>query len=67
MPQLSSSWQGNSFMAVGAKDPVLGPTVMNPLRKRIRNCPEPYVHTDGGHFLQEWGDEVARAALAHLK
>ncbi len=63
---LSSSWQGESFMAVGAKDPVLGPPVMNALRKRIRNCPEPYVHAEGGHFLQEWGDEVARAALAHF-
>jgi pimeloyl-ACP methyl ester carboxylesterase len=64
---LSSSWQGETFMAVGAKDPVLGPAVMNALRKRIRNCPEPYLHVEGGHFLQEWGDEVARAALAHFK
>ncbi|MBI3372486.1 MAG: alpha/beta fold hydrolase [Betaproteobacteria bacterium] len=63
---LSSSWQGESFMAVGARDPVLGPTVMSALRKRIRNCPEPYVHAEGGHFLQEWGDEVARTALAHF-
>jgi hypothetical protein len=54
-------------MAVGAKDPVLGPPVMNALRKRIRNCPEPYLHAEGGHFLQEWGDEVARAALAHFR
>jgi haloalkane dehalogenase len=64
---LSSSWQGESFMAVGAKDPVLGPPVMNALRKRIRNCPEPYLHAEGGHFLPEWGDEVARAALAHFR
>ena len=63
---LASSWQGDSFMAVGAKDPVLGPPVMNALRKRIRNCPEPYLHAEGGHFLQEWGDEVARAALVHF-
>lgn len=63
---LSSSWQGESFMAIGAKDPVLGPPVMNALRKCIRNCPEPYVHAEGGHFLQEWGGEVARAALAHF-
>ena len=63
---LSSSWQGESFMAIGAKDPVLGPPVMNALRKRIRGCPEPYLHAEGGHFLQEWGDEVARAALAHF-
>ncbi|HTN27190.1 MAG TPA: haloalkane dehalogenase [Burkholderiales bacterium] len=60
----TNSWRGESFMAIGANDPVLGPPVMNALRKLIRNCPEPYVHAEGGHFLQEWGDEVARAALA---
>jgi pimeloyl-ACP methyl ester carboxylesterase len=62
---LSSSWSGESFMAIGAKDPVLGPPVMQALRKRIRGCPEPYVVAEGGHFLQEWGEEVSRAALAH--
>jgi len=60
-----SDWRGAAFMAIGAKDPVLGPPVMNALRKLIRGCSEPYVHAEGGHFLQEWGDEVARAALAH--
>jgi len=60
---LQSSWKGETFMAVGAKDPVLGPPVMNALRKIIRGCPEPWLHAEGGHFLQEWGDEVAREAL----
>jgi haloalkane dehalogenase/tRNA(adenine34) deaminase len=59
----TNSWRGESFMAIGAKDPVLGPPVMNALRKIIRNCPEPFVHADGGHFLQEWGEDVAREAL----
>ena len=58
-----NGWKGESFMAIGAKDPVLGPPVMNGLRKMIRNCPEPYVHAEGGHFLQEWGEDVAREAL----
>jgi len=58
-------WHGDAFMAIGAKDPVLGPPVMQALRKLIRNCPEPYVHAEGGHFLQEWGEDVARAALSH--
>jgi haloalkane dehalogenase/tRNA(adenine34) deaminase len=58
-----SSWKGESFMAVGAKDPVLGPPVMNALRKIIRGCPEPWIHPEGGHFLQEWGAEVAAEAL----
>ncbi len=60
-------WRGSAFMAIGAKDPVLGPPVMHALRKLIRNCPEPYVHTEGGHFLQEWGEDVARAALDHWR
>lgn len=60
-----SSWKGESFMAIGTKDPVLGVPVMQALRKVIRGCPEPYMHAEGGHFLQEWGEDVARAALAH--
>jgi pimeloyl-ACP methyl ester carboxylesterase len=55
---LRSSWRGETFMAVGAKDPVLGVPVMNLLRGWIRGAPEPVVIADGGHFLQEWGDEV---------
>ena len=58
-----NSWKGESFMAIGATDPVLGVPVMNALRKIIRNCPEPYVHAKGGHFLQEWGEDIAAEAL----
>jgi pimeloyl-ACP methyl ester carboxylesterase len=56
-------WEGESFMAIGAKDPVLGLTVMNQLRKTIRRCPEPIVMEEAGHFLQEWGEPIAQAAL----
>jgi pimeloyl-ACP methyl ester carboxylesterase len=59
-------WRGQSFMAIGATDPVLGPPVMNALRQVIRGCPEPYIHAQAGHFAQEWGEEIARAALAAL-
>ena len=55
---LSKSWKGETFMAVGAKDPVLGLPVMQQLRSWIRGSPEPVVIADGGHFLQEWGEEV---------
>ena len=58
---LSTSWKGESFMAVGAKDPVLGVPVMQLLKSWIRGCPEPVIIPDGGHFLQEWGDEVMSA------
>lgn len=60
----SSAWKGESFMAIGMKDPVLGPPVMHALRKSIRNCPEPYLVRQGGHFLQEWGEEVAQWFLS---
>jgi len=59
-------WRGRSFMAIGATDPVLGPPVMNALRQVIRGCPEPYVHAQAGHFAQEWGEEIARTAVAAL-
>ena len=62
----TGTWKGESFMAVGAKDPVLGPQVMNKLRGWIRGCPEPYVHPQAGHFAQEWGGDIARRALAHF-
>ena len=58
-----SQWQGESFMAVGAQDPVLGLPQMNALRQIIAGCPEPMVVEDGGHFVQEWGEPIARAAL----
>ncbi|MEM9055819.1 MAG: haloalkane dehalogenase, partial [Pseudomonadota bacterium] len=56
-------WSGESFMAVGAQDPVLGPAQMEQLRETIRNCPDPMMIADGGHFVQEWGEPIARAAL----
>ncbi len=62
---LQTQWSGQTFMAVGMKDPVLGPAAMAVLRKWIRNCPPPYEVAEGGHFLQEWGDDVARRALAN--
>jgi pimeloyl-ACP methyl ester carboxylesterase len=60
-------WSGDSFMAIGMKDPVLGPPVMQALRATIRGCPPPMEVAEGGHFVQEWGAPIARAALAHFK
>jgi haloalkane dehalogenase len=59
----ANEWRGRSFMAVGMKDPVLGPSVMADLRGTIRGCPAPMEIIDGGHFVQEWGEEIARAAV----
>lgn len=59
-----SQWKGQTFMAIGMKDPVLGPPVMQGLRKLIRGCPAPYEHADAGHFVQEWGEDIAQRALS---
>jgi len=59
----SHEWGGQTFMAVGMKDPVLGPTVMAALRQQIRGCPPPLDILDGGHFVQEWGKEIAEVAV----
>jgi haloalkane dehalogenase len=60
---LRNKWEGSVFMAIGMKDPVLGPPVMQVLRNDIRNCPEPYEHPDAGHFVQEWGEDIAKEAI----
>jgi pimeloyl-ACP methyl ester carboxylesterase len=59
----SREWHGDTFMAIGGADPVLGPPVMEKLRKLIKDCPEPMVIEEAGHFVQEWGAPVAKAAL----
>ena len=59
-------WAGESFMAIGMPDPVLGPPAMQSLRKLIRGCPPPLEVADGGHFVQEWGGPIAAAALRHF-
>jgi tRNA(adenine34) deaminase len=60
-------WQGRSFMAIGARDPVLGPAVMQSLRETIRGCPEPMVLPQAGHFVQEHGESIAREAVGYFR
>ena len=59
-------WAGDSFMAIGMQDPVLGPDAMRSLHQAIRGCPPPLEVPEAGHFVQEWGVPVARAALKHF-
>lgn len=54
-------------MAVGMKDPVLGAPAMKYLREQIRNCPPPMELAEGGHFVQECGEEIATRALEVLR
>ncbi len=63
---LATEWSGDSFLAVGAQDPVLGVPVMQQLAGMIRGAPEPLVLEEAGHFVQEAGAEVAAAAIEHF-
>jgi pimeloyl-ACP methyl ester carboxylesterase len=59
-------WRGKSFMAVGGADFVITPVAMESLRQNIPNCPPPLIIPEAGHFVQEWGAPVAKAALAYF-
>ncbi|MEM6936751.1 MAG: alpha/beta fold hydrolase, partial [Pseudomonadota bacterium] len=60
----STEWQGESFMAVGMKDKMLGPAVMGHMQQVINGCPPPMEIEDAGHFVQEHGEPIAERALA---
>ena len=62
----ANDWAGKSFMAIGMADPVLGPRAMMKLNAMINGCPPPMEVERGGHFVQEWGEPIARAALAYF-
>ena len=64
---LAQRWEGQTLMAVGAQDPVLGVPVMEALRQQIRGCPEPLVLPAAGHFVQEHGEEIARKAVGYFR
>lgn len=60
-------FQGESFMAIGMQDPVLGPPAMAFLHSLIAGCPPALEVADAGHFVQEWGAPIAKAALEHFQ
>jgi tRNA(adenine34) deaminase len=60
-------WTGQTFMAVGAQDPVLGLPVIKALQGIIRGCDAPMVLEQAGHFIQEHGEPIARHAVGFFK
>ncbi|MFW9894351.1 MAG: haloalkane dehalogenase [Candidatus Thorarchaeota archaeon] len=58
-----AEWKGETFMAIGMADPVLGPPMMEILRGMIPRTPKPMEIKDAGHFVQEWGEDIAKEAL----
>jgi haloalkane dehalogenase len=63
---LQAEWSGKSLVAIGLQDPVLSPDSMRQLASGIRGCPPALEFPDAGHFVQEWGEEIARFALEQL-
>lgn len=59
-------WQGWTLMVTGAQDPVFTPASMERLRLRIRGCPPALTIPDGGHFVQERGEQIAVEALRRM-
>jgi len=63
---LQNDWHGQTLMAVGAMDPVLGPAVMARLQGQIRNASEPLLMPHAGHFVQEQGEALAHVVVNAL-
>ncbi len=61
-----TAWNGPTFMAIGERDPVLGPEIMARMQRLIRGCPEPLRLPQAGHFVQEHGAAIATAALKYF-
>lgn len=63
----NTKWKGESFMAVGMKDPMLGPEVMKHMQALIKGCPEWLEIPNGVHFVQEAGGKlIAQKAMEHF-
>ncbi len=58
-----NDWSGKSLMAIGSLDTVLGESTMRELHSAIKNCPEPMVIHEAGHFVQEYGQVIAQRAI----
>lgn len=62
----SQAWTGRTLMAIGEQDPVFTPALMERLRAGIQGCPPAMRVPQGGHFVQEHGEPIARQALLAL-
>ena len=61
------TWSGQSFMAIGLQDPVLGRSAMMALHRTIRNCPPALELDSAGHFVQEIGAIIVERAWESFK
>lgn len=58
-----SEWTGQSLIACGVHDQILGLPVMQLLASWVKNAPPVFEVSDAGHFVQERGEVVAKKAL----
>ena len=61
-----NEWDKPTFMAIGMKDKMLGPQVMGWIATIVKPGNEPLQIAEGGHFVQELGEEIAHKALEHF-
>ncbi|MFT5869200.1 MAG: haloalkane dehalogenase [Paracoccaceae bacterium] len=59
-----SNWRGDSFMAVGLKDVMITPALMERMHQISAIKRPALMLPEVGHFVQEYEADVAHAALA---
>lgn len=59
-------WSGQTLMAIGMQDPVLGAPGMHELQQLIRGCPPPLMLKQAGHFVPEHGQAIAQHAVHYF-
>lgn len=63
---LQNEWAGQALVFCGVHDEILGLPVMEVLSSWIKDCPPPIQVPEAGHFVQEWGEGVARRAISEF-
>lgn len=61
-----TEWDKPTFMAIGMKDKLLGPEIMSWMSTIVKPGNKPLEIAEGGHFVQELGEEIAHEALKHF-
>jgi tRNA(adenine34) deaminase len=51
-------WQGQTMMAIGLQDPVLGEPVMRELQQNIKGCPPPLLLSQAGHLCKNMANRL---------
>ena len=63
---LQNEWAGQALVFCGVHDEILGLPVMEVMSSWIKGCPPPIQVPEAGHFVQEWGEGVARRAISEF-